>query len=78
MRRQVRQLLAIGLNYVGPCRRIRHADPKEPIIFNKAWLHLRPQRRHMMPKGSTKLDWEVELSNRDRQSRPVSRRRIRR
>ena len=54
--------IAIGLNYSDHAAEAGMAIPKEPIIFNKAPSCIcGPNDDTMMPKGSVKLDWEVEL-----------------
>ena len=54
--------IAIGLNYSDHAAEAGMAIPKEPIIFNKAPSCIcGPNDDTMIPKGSTKLDWEVEL-----------------
>ena len=54
--------IAIGLNYSDHAAEAGMAIPKEPIIFNKApSCIVGPNDDTMIPKASTKLDWEVEL-----------------
>ncbi len=54
--------IAIGLNYSDHAAEAGMAIPKEPIIFNKAPSCIcGPNDDTMIPKGSTKLDWEIEL-----------------
>ena len=54
--------IAIGLNYSDHAAEAGMPIPKEPIIFNKAVSCIcGPNDDTMIPKGSTKLDWEVEL-----------------
>ena len=58
----VRNFIAIGLNYADHAAEAGLPLPKEPIIFNKAPSSIcGPNDDTMIPKGSTKLDWEVEL-----------------
>jgi len=56
------QILCIGLNYRDHAAETGQAVPEEPILFTKSPNTLvgpnDPVRR---PRGSTKLDWEVEL-----------------
>jgi 2-keto-4-pentenoate hydratase/2-oxohepta-3-ene-1,7-dioic acid hydratase in catechol pathway len=56
------QILCIGLNYRDHAAETGQAVPDEPILFTKSPNTLvgpaDPIRR---PRGSTKLDWEVEL-----------------
>jgi 2-keto-4-pentenoate hydratase/2-oxohepta-3-ene-1,7-dioic acid hydratase in catechol pathway len=57
-----RNFIAIGLNYSDHAAEAGMPIPKEPIIFNKAPSSIcGPNDDTMIPKGSTKLDWEVEL-----------------
>ena len=58
----VGNLIAIGLNYSDHAAEAGMAIPKEPIIFNKVSSCIcGPNDDTIMPKGATKLDWEVEL-----------------
>jgi len=60
---QVRNFLAIGLNYVDHAKETGAAIPKEPIVFNKAPSSIvGPNDDLVIPKGSRKTDWEVELA----------------
>ena len=55
-------LIAIGLNYADHAAETGAPIPKEPIIFNKAPSCIcGPNDDTMIPKASTKLDWEIEL-----------------
>ncbi|HZP76332.1 MAG TPA: fumarylacetoacetate hydrolase family protein [Pseudolabrys sp.] len=57
-----RNFIAIGLNYSDHAAEAGMPIPKEPIIFNKAPTSIcGPNDDTMIPKDSTKLDWEVEL-----------------
>jgi len=57
-----RNFIAIGLNYADHAAEAGLPIPKEPIIFNKAPSSIcGPNDDTMMPKDSTKLDWECEL-----------------
>ena len=57
-----RHFIAIGLNYADHAAEAGAQVPKEPIIFQKAPTCIcGPNDDTMIPKGSTKLDWEVEL-----------------
>jgi 2-keto-4-pentenoate hydratase/2-oxohepta-3-ene-1,7-dioic acid hydratase in catechol pathway len=59
---KVGNFIAIGLNYSDHAAEAGMAIPKEPIIFNKASSCIcGPNDDTITPKGSTKLDWEVEL-----------------
>src|ERR1700722_3959366 len=58
----VGNFIAIGLNYADHAAEAGLQVPKEPIIFNKAPSCIcGPNDDTMTPKGSTKLDYEVEL-----------------
>ena len=58
----VGNLIAIGLNYSDHAAEAGMAIPKEPIIFNKVSSCIcGPNDDTIIPKGATKLDWEVEL-----------------
>jgi 2-keto-4-pentenoate hydratase/2-oxohepta-3-ene-1,7-dioic acid hydratase in catechol pathway len=55
--------IAIGLNYADHAAETGAPIPAEPIIFSKAANCLSgPNDDVLMPKGSKKLDWEVELA----------------
>jgi 2-keto-4-pentenoate hydratase/2-oxohepta-3-ene-1,7-dioic acid hydratase in catechol pathway len=59
---KVGNFIAIGLNYADHAAEAGLAVPKEPIIFNKAPSCIcGPHDDTMTPKGSVKLDYEVEL-----------------
>ena len=59
----MRHFIAIGLNYADHAAETGAAIPKEPIIFQKAPTSLcGPNDDTMIPKGSTKLDYEVEIA----------------
>ncbi|HYD77497.1 fumarylacetoacetate hydrolase family protein [Ramlibacter sp.] len=58
----VGKLVAIGLNYADHAAEAGAPIPKEPIVFLKATSCIQgPDDPVMLPKGSTKTDWEVEL-----------------
>lgn len=58
-----RNFIAIGLNYSDHAAEAGMPIPKEPIIFNKAPSSIcGPNDDTMIPKASTKLDWEIELA----------------
>jgi 2-keto-4-pentenoate hydratase/2-oxohepta-3-ene-1,7-dioic acid hydratase in catechol pathway len=60
---KVGNYIAIGLNYADHAAEAGLQVPKEPIIFNKAPNCIcGPNDDTMTPKGSTKLDYEVELA----------------
>jgi 2,4-didehydro-3-deoxy-L-rhamnonate hydrolase len=57
------KFLAIGLNYSDHANEIGMPLPSEPIVFIKANNSLcGPNDAVEKPRGSTKLDWEVELA----------------
>jgi 2,4-didehydro-3-deoxy-L-rhamnonate hydrolase len=57
-----RQFLAIGLNYSDHAREANMAIPAEPVVFTKAVSCIQGANDPIiMPRGSTKTDWEVEL-----------------
>src|SRR5487761_1875693 len=59
---RVPKFVAIGLNYRQHAAETGAAIPKEPIIFMKATSSIcGPDDEVMIPKGSQKTDWEVEL-----------------
>ncbi len=56
------KFVAIGLNYSDHAKEAGMAIPPEPIVFMKATTSISgPNDDIIQPKGSTKLDWEVEL-----------------
>jgi 2-keto-4-pentenoate hydratase/2-oxohepta-3-ene-1,7-dioic acid hydratase in catechol pathway len=58
----VGKFLAIGLNYADHAAEAGMPLPKEPILFTKAISCIQgPDDDVMLPKGSKKTDWEVEL-----------------
>ncbi len=58
----VRKFIAIGLNYADHAAEANMPIPKEPIVFTKATSCIQgPNDDVMLPKGSVKTDWEVEL-----------------
>lgn len=59
---QVSKFIAIGLNYADHAAESGMPIPKEPVVFMKAVSCLSGANDDvMLPKGSTKVDWEVEL-----------------
>ncbi len=57
------KIVCIGLNYADHARETKAEIPKEPIIFFKSTTALvGPNDPVVIPRGSTKLDWEVELA----------------
>jgi 2,4-didehydro-3-deoxy-L-rhamnonate hydrolase len=58
----VGSFIAIGLNYADHAAESGMAIPKEPVVFNKARSCIvGPYDDVVIPKGSEKTDWEVEL-----------------
>ena len=58
----IRKFVAIGLNYSDHAAEAGMPIPKEPIVFMKATTSIQgPDDDVMLPKGSKKSDWEVEL-----------------
>jgi 2,4-didehydro-3-deoxy-L-rhamnonate hydrolase len=57
------KIVCIGLNYRDHARETGQALPAEPVLFFKATTALSgPNDDVIIPKGSTKTDWEVELA----------------
>lgn len=58
----VRNFFAIGLNFSDHAAEVGMPIPSEPIIFTKPTNCIcGPNDNVIIPKGSQKLDWEVEL-----------------
>ena len=58
----ISKLVAIGLNYSDHAKEAGMPIPKLPIVFYKATTSINgPDDPVMLPKGSVKGDWEVEL-----------------
>ncbi len=56
------KFIAIGLNYADHAAESGLPVPKEPVVFTKAISCIQgPDDDVMLPKGSKKSDWEVEL-----------------
>jgi 2-keto-4-pentenoate hydratase/2-oxohepta-3-ene-1,7-dioic acid hydratase in catechol pathway len=57
-----KKFIAIGLNFADHAAESGLDIPKEPVIFTKAVSCLTgPNDEVMIPRGSVKTDWEVEL-----------------
>ena len=57
------KIICIGLNYKDHAAESAMELPKEPVVFFKATTSMvGPDDDLMMPKGATKVDWEVELA----------------
>lgn len=60
---QVGKFICIGLNYSDHAEESGMQVPDEPVIFMKATSAIcGPDDPILMPRGATKLDWEVELA----------------
>src|SRR5271170_4227363 len=60
---KVGNFVAVGLNYADHAAESNMPIPKEPILFNKApSCIVGPNDDVVIPKGSVKTDWEVELA----------------
>ncbi len=56
------KFIAIGLNYSDHAKEAGMPIPKEPIVFTKTISSIQgPDDDVMLPRGSVKGDWEVEL-----------------
>lgn len=56
------KIVCIGLNYVDHARETKSPIPKEPVLFFKSTTALSgPNDELVIPRGGTKVDWEVEL-----------------
>lgn len=59
----VRNFIAVGLNYADHAKETGSPIPQEPILFNKLPnCIVGPNDDVMVPKASTKLDYEVEIA----------------
>ena len=59
---KVGKFLCIGLNYADHAAESGLPIPEEPVLFSKATSCIvGPNDTVLKPRGSTKLDWEVEL-----------------
>lgn len=57
------KIVCIGLNYADHARETNAPTPSEPIIFFKSTTAITgPNDDVIIPKGSQKTDWEVELA----------------
>lgn len=56
------KIICIGLNYIDHAKESGMDVPAEPVIFMKATSSITgPNDDLIIPRGSTKTDWEVEL-----------------
>lgn len=59
---RVGKIVAVGLNYSDHAAETGQEVPREPILFLKAGHTVQgPNDVILLPRGSTKTDWEVEL-----------------
>ena len=59
----VGKIIAVGINYADHGKETNIDLPNEPILFSKAVTSLSgPNDPIVLPKGSVKCDWEVELA----------------
>ena len=59
----MRNFIAVGLNYVDHAKETNSPIPGEPILFNKLTnCIVGPNDDVMIPKGSIKLDYEIEIA----------------
>ena len=57
------KIVCIGLNYRDHAAESKMETPREPVMFFKATTSLvGPNDDLVIPRGGTKLDWEVELA----------------
>jgi 2-keto-4-pentenoate hydratase/2-oxohepta-3-ene-1,7-dioic acid hydratase in catechol pathway len=57
------KIVCVGLNYAKHAEESGMEPPKEPVLFFKATTAIvGPNDSIMLPKGSVKTDWEVELA----------------
>jgi 2,4-diketo-3-deoxy-L-fuconate hydrolase len=57
------KIVCIGLNYADHARETGVEPPTEPVVFLKSTTAIiGPYDEVIIPKGSTKTDWEVELA----------------
>ncbi|MFG2581148.1 fumarylacetoacetate hydrolase family protein [Streptomyces malaysiensis] len=60
---RIGKIVCIGLNYHGHATETGAAIPEEPIVFMKAPdTVVGPDDTVLVPRGSVKTDWEVELA----------------
>jgi 2-keto-4-pentenoate hydratase/2-oxohepta-3-ene-1,7-dioic acid hydratase in catechol pathway len=57
------KIVCVGLNYVTHAQESGQPIPKEPVLFMKSpGTLVGPHDTVLIPRGSTKTDWEVELA----------------
>ncbi|MEV7567565.1 fumarylacetoacetate hydrolase family protein [Streptomyces tanashiensis] len=60
---RIGKVVCIGLNYHGHAAETGQATPAEPVVFLKAAdTVVGPDDTVLVPRGSVKTDWEVELA----------------
>ncbi|MFE5793613.1 fumarylacetoacetate hydrolase family protein [Streptomyces sp. NPDC056503] len=60
---RIGKVVCIGLNYHGHAAETGQATPTEPVVFLKAAdTVVGPDDTVLVPRGSVKTDWEVELA----------------
>lgn len=60
--KRFREIIAVGLNYKEHAQESGVAFPREPVIFAKSLSSVcGPDDDIVLPPGSTKTDWEIEL-----------------
>ncbi|MFE3072281.1 fumarylacetoacetate hydrolase family protein [Streptomyces sp. NPDC059247] len=60
---RIGKVVCIGLNYHGHAAEVGAAVPAEPVVFLKASdTVVGPDDTVLVPRGSVKTDWEVELA----------------
>jgi len=58
----ISKFVAIGLNFADHAQEVGMAFPPEPVVFMKATTSINgPNDKVILPKHSTKADWEIEL-----------------
>ena len=58
----VSKLICVGLNYADHAEEANMPIPEEPVLFSKAVTSISgPNDDVVIPRGSVKTDWEVEL-----------------
>jgi len=57
------KVVCIGVNYRAHAQETSHDEPTEPVVFLKtAQTVVGPDDTVLVPRGSTKTDWEIELA----------------
>ncbi|MBT2382653.1 fumarylacetoacetate hydrolase family protein [Streptomyces sp. ISL-11] len=60
---RIGKIVCVGLNFHGHARELRVRPPAEPVLFLKAPdTVVGPDDAVLIPRGSEKTDWEVELA----------------